>query len=281
MARRDRRDRGSRRGGGRGRKGNAGVYILGAMAALGIIGLVGSGGYFMYNRRPIDPVTQCPTDHIDSIAAVVIDLTDPITKTQSIALENTLTDIRDGLPKFGRLDLYTIVDAAGSARDPIFSLCNPGSGAQVTDNLTGNKDLADRLWKRKFGDKLKESFDAASRVTPMEASPIFEAIHFAAVRSFGGHEAEAAPAKKLVVISDLIHNFRDVNMYKRVPTFNEFRRSSYYATVAPRLRGVELSAQVIYRETSRNVQFPNAFRDFWDDYVRDAGGTLVEWKRVQ
>lgn len=285
MARNERRSRGGRK-----KTGGTLGYLLSAFSILAIAGIVGGGIYFIANKRPVDSVTQCPTDHLDSIAAVVIDLTDPITKVQSLALENTLARLRDDLPKYGRLDLYTIVDATGTSRDPIFSMCNPGSGAQVADPLTGNKELADRLWKKRFGDKLAEAFDQATRVTPMEASPIFEAIHFAAVRSFGRPDSVGAKSKTLVIISDLIHNFRDVNMYRATPRFSEFRRTPYYLSVAPRLREVlpnntaiqvDIVAHVIFRQTNRNVQTPNAFRDFWEDYVREAGGVFRVWNPVQ
>jgi hypothetical protein len=256
-----------------------GALMIG-FVVLSLAGIAGSALYFVSQRRPIDAATNCPTDRLDHVTAVLIDLTDPISKTQQVALSNALTELRDKTPQYGRLDIYTITSAAGADRNPLFSLCNPGTGANIDSNLTGNRALADRIWKRDFGEKIDVALDQATRVTPMEASPLLEAVQFVAARTFGVPIVRDAGAKRLIVVSDLLHHSADLSLYRQTPQHSEFRRGQYYTRIKPQLQGASVELLVLFRETRRNAQ-QRPLQNFWEEHIREAGGRLELWKPLQ
>jgi hypothetical protein len=256
-----------------------GIVMIGVFA---VVVAGGAGWYFMQRQaaRDVDPVTHCPKDRIDHVTAVVIDLTDLVSKTQAVAIENEMGKLRSSTPKYGRLDIYTILSAAGAARDPVFSLCNPGSGADVKSDLSGNRAMENRRFEEAFGARLDMILSEALKVTPTEASPIFEAIQFAAVRSFGGELVREAQSKRLVVISDMLHHSPEFSQYRPTPPHAEFRRSQYYARIKPQLRGATVDMYVIFRDTRRNVQ-QKPWQDFWVAHFQEGGGTVDGWYPLQ
>lgn len=267
----------------RSRKSNNQTLIGVALIGIALLAIGGAGFWFMQKKleaRRIDQTTHCPTDHIDHITAVVIDLTDPISKTQSVALENALTTLKSAIPKYGKLDIYTITGATGADRDPAFSLCNPGSAADVSSELIGNRELASRIWQKEFGSKLDAVLQRALQVTPMEASPIFESIQFAAARSFGAELVRAAPEKRLVVVSDMLHHSAELSMYRQFVTHPEFRRTQYYTRIKPQLRGAAVDLYVLFRETRRNVQ-QKPWQDFWVAHFAEGDGRVDGWYPLQ
>jgi hypothetical protein len=266
-----------RRGGG----GQAVQTWVVATAAITILGTFAvAGGYLYFNKRPIDRTTGCPADHYDSVTAVLVDLTDPVTPTQAEALKNELTKVRNGIPKYGRLDIYPLESTAKSVIRPLFAGCSPGSGRDVDNGLYGNRELADRLWQKEFASKVDGVLGRLLDMPEAENSPIFEAIQSVAVTSFGTPIAENAREKTLVVISDMIQHTPELSMYQGAPSFNQFKMIQYYLRVKPFLKGANVDVDLIVRETRRDVQKPVLYK-FWVDFFAASDGYLRDWKPMQ
>jgi hypothetical protein len=262
----------SRRGNTRD-KGKIAGWIYGTIGALLIIAIVGLGLYFNLTKRDTDRATGCPTDSYDSVTAVLVDLTDPIGPTQAAALRNALLKIRNDVPKFGRLEIYPLGSTTVTTIEPLFAGCSPGSGRDVDNRLYGNPELADRMWRKQFGDEML-------KLPQSNESPIFEAIQSVAVTSFGTPKAEKAAEKRLVIVSDMLHNTAQLKMYLGVPAFDRFKQTNYFVKVKPLLRNAQVDVYLIVRDTRRNLQQPPLYK-FWVDFLAAGDGFLRNWEPLQ
>jgi hypothetical protein len=109
-------------------------------------------------------------------------------------------------------------------------------------------------------------------------SPIFEAIQATALRTFGRPEYDGVH-KHLVIVSDLLQNIPGVfSMYERVPPFESFRQSSYFARVRGDLNDVSVAIYYLVRPsvTTQGV----AHVQFWVDYLQAQGATVDSVDKV-
>jgi len=261
-------------------RGGARIWLVAAIALSLLSAIIGSGAYLYYAKRSTDRLTGCPTDHYDSVTAVLIDLTDPINPTQAAALRNALIKIRNEVPKFGRLEVYPLKQVVSATLEPLFAGCSPGSGRDVDSHLYGNPELADRLWQRNFAGKLDAVLGELTKLPQESISPVFEGIQSVAVTAFGGAMAERAPDKRLVLISDMIQHTPELSMYQGAPAFDRFKATQYYLRVKPFLRDAKVDVYLIVRETRRNVQQP-ALYQFWAEYAAAGDGFLRNWEPMQ
>jgi hypothetical protein len=261
-------------------KGKTAGWIYGGLGTAIIVGIVALAVYLNVTRRDTDRKTGCPTDHYDSITAVLVDLTDPISPTQAAALRNALLKIRDDVPKFGLLEIYPLASTATNTIAPLFSGCSPGSGRDVDNRLYGNPELADRIWRIQFANKIDQVAGEMLKLPRAENSPIFEAIQSVTVTAFGTPMAEKSDFKRLVIISDMIHYTSQLSMYQGAPTFDRFKQTPYYTKVKPLLRDAKVDVYLIVRDTRRSVQQPPLYK-FWVEYFAGGDGYLRNWEPMQ
>lgn len=257
----------------------AGV-ILGSIGALFIVGILVGSLILKAGSMRIDKSSGCPAGGYDSVTVVLVDLTDPVNPVQAAALRNALTDIRDSIPKYGRLEVYPLEPTTAHVIEPLFAACNPGNAKDIASPLYGNPELADRIWHKKFANRIDNVVNEIRKLPDAQLSPLFEGIQSVAVTAFGAPLAEHAKDKRLIVISDMLQNTRDLSMYGAVPAFSDFKATPYHARVRPSLRDVNVDIYIIARDTRHNVQKPPLYA-FWVDYFDDAGGYLRNWKPLQ
>lgn len=261
-------------------KGRIAGWIYGGIGAVIILAIIIVASALALSRRATDRLTSCPNDHYDSVVAVLVDLTDPIKPAQAAALRNALLKIRNDVPQFGRLEIYPLKSVAKTTLDTLFAGCSPGSGRDVYSWVYGNPELADRLWHRQFADKVDNVSNEIQNLPQENNSPLLEGIQSVAVTAFGSPLAEKVEAKRIVIISDMIHHTTDLSMYSGAPTFDRFKTTQYYAKIKPLLRGAQVDVFLIVRETRRNVQQPPLFK-FWVDFFSASEGYLRNWEPLQ
>lgn len=255
-------------------------WILITIAAIGFLAIGAAAVTLSLRERRTDVVTGCPVDHYDAVTAVLVDMTDALDPVQAAALRNTLLKIRDATPKYGRLEIYTLAPVDVSTLKPIFAACSPGSAKDVDSSLYGNPELAERIWRKQFGDKAEEIIAKIQNTQPEERSPILEGVKSVSVTAFGNPLAQDAKVKKFVLISDLIQNGPELSMYQGIPDLARFRQSQFYADTRPGLRGADVELVIISRETKRNIQ--NApWRDFWIGYFDSVNSTVERWVKIE
>jgi hypothetical protein len=240
------------------------------------IGLFAGGAYLYFKGQALsvvtDPITLCPVERQPTqVTVILLDVSDGFAEPQSLQLANYLTRVRDSVPRFGLVELYTLDAASGSIAKPGFHMCNPGDGTDM-NVLYQNPGLARKAW-RSFSDSISQQLARRIAGAPSDQSPIFEAVQAAALRTFGKPEYDNAP-KRLIVVSDLLQNVPDrLSMYAGLPSFQSFRDSPYFTSVRADLTDVSvtiyyLSRTPAYVQGGRHV-------DFWEAYFH-AQGAIVE-----
>ncbi len=257
------------------RKGVA--LITAVVASLVAVGVV----YYTLRtgQRALDAETNCPKDGPDEITAVILDVTDALGPIQKADLSAFMEEIKAEIPKFGRLDLYTVGKVTDHPLRAEYVGCNPGSGRDISSELTGNRTLADRKWTQSFSARVDAVLARIELAQADDVSPIFESIQSVSVSSFEG-TSESHAKKRLILVSDLIQFTSKISFYKNVPDFGTFRQSMYYRQVHTELSATDVTISIIPRETHRNIQ--NAkLRDFWLAYFTDQGASVTSWRPIK
>jgi hypothetical protein len=206
-------------------------------------------------------------------------VTDTLGPIQRADLSAFMDDLRDQVPKYGRLDLYAVSSIGNHPLQALFRSCNPGSGRDVASPLVGNPVMADRAWKQKFADKLDEALNQIVNSKDADNSPIMEDVQSVSVTSFEG-DGEGADEKKLILVSDLLQFTKRVSFYVGAPDFSAFKSTDYYKEIRTELRGVRVTISIIPRETRRNAQNKKLY-DFWTTYFADQGAIVESWRPLK
>jgi hypothetical protein len=251
-------------------------------AAVVLLGMLAGGGWLYFKGEqlhvPTDSQTLCPTDRpVAGLTVILLDASDAFSEGQLLQIKNALARVRDQMPRFGLLEMYTL--SAGDERlvKPVFHLCQPGTGADL-NALYQNPQLAKERWEKGFKDKLDGELNQLLHAPDEATSPIFEAIQATAVRSFGDPAYDEVP-KRLIVISDLIQNVPGKqSQYKGLPSFEAFKTSPYFSQVRADLEKVQVDLYYLNRSGS-HVQGINHIQ-FWDQYFAAQGATVRGVERI-
>lgn len=220
---------------------------------------------------PTHPDTLCPTDRpLADITVILLDVSDRFSEPQRLQIQNHLARLRDSIPRFGLVEVYTVDRIGRRVTEPVFHLCNPGTGSELS-RIYQNPELARRKWNG-FAEKLATEIDRQIALPALAISPIFEAVQATALRTFGRPEYDGLP-KRLVIVSDLLQNVPGgLNMYQRVPAFRGFRRTAYFSRVRSDLRGVAVA--IYYLARPRVGRQGRRHLAFWDTYFRVQGARV-------
>jgi len=221
-------------------------------------------------RANIDSSTFCQKNILPQSTVILIDHTDRINPTQRAALEARLWDIANAVPKNGSIKVFSVDQVKNSVLTPEIELCNPGDEEDV-DELTGNKRLAHNRYEDRFrkpiGQLLNKVFDEETA----SQSPIMEALQSVVVTSFIGSKNNASQ-KKLVLVSDLLEYTPEFSLYKSVPTFDEYKRSSHWPRVKSDLAGVDVEIFFLHRAGLEKQT--SALVKFWVDFFTAQGAVV-------
>jgi hypothetical protein len=245
------------------------------LLALGIVAYV----WHEATHVAIEKATGCPKTGPGSITVIVLDITDSLGVIQKADLRAFMDSVRDQVPKYGRLDLYTVGKIDTHPLDARFSACNPGSGQDVSSALTGNKVLADRTWKRHFSDKFEEVLTNIEQEKPEDHSPILESIQSASITSFEPPNPPDAE-DHLILVSDLLQYTNRVSFYGGAPDFTDFMKTQYYHEIRTELKGVKVTISIIPRQTKLAAQNKKLLA-FWTTYFADEGATVDLWRPIK
>ena len=226
---------------------------------------------------PTDGKTLCPTKRPPSqIMVILLDVSSRFSEPQRLQIQNQLARLRDSVPRFGLVEVYTVDRLRRRLTEPVNHLCNPGTGAEL-NQMYQNPQLAKKKWDG-FAAKLRSDINKQIAGKPMATSPIFEAIQATALRTFGKPDYDGLP-KRLVIISDLMqHVPGGLSMYQKVPPFDEFKNTDYFARVRTDLSGV--SVLLYYLVRPKVVEQDPKHIAFWTDYFRFEGAKMEPMEKV-
>lgn len=245
---------------------------------LGVLGLVffffvlgGAVYFFLTKEQAPDKVTLCPANGPKGHFILLVDKTDPLDFTQKKAFSVLLRDIvRKRLPEGYLLSVFVLGEDFKETAEPLVELCNPGM-AETKNSLTSNVDWARRDYEQKFIKPLMEQVENLIEGKSAKASPIFEMLQLVGINGFKRNDVKGE--RRLLLISDMLHNNGSFSMYRGTLDFPSFINTDYGRKTQANLQDVEVELYYLintpHLQTRRNQKF-------WEEYFDKSGANLVE-----
>jgi hypothetical protein len=236
--------------------------------------------YFSTPARPtLDAQTLCPITGPQGITVVLVDTSDDLPETTRREVLGMLEDMIASLPPFYKLDIR-VLDIAGVRSRSLFSKCNPGDGAGLSE-WTDNPRIARMRWIENFrkpaADAVKNSIASAKA----NSSPIMAAIQDIAIDQFSSAASQNVK-KTLFVISDMIEFTRDYGQYSRDLTFQRYKQSAAYLKFRTDLHGATVNIRYVYRQPKGQPAIDGkAHILFWREWIEDNKGLFGDAKWLQ
>jgi hypothetical protein len=238
--------------------------------------------YFATPQRPIlDAQSLCPINGPQGITVVLVDTSDDLPETTRREVLGQLDDMITTLPPFYRLDIR-VLDIAGVRSHSLFSKCNPGDGAGLSE-WTDNPRIARLRWIEDFRKPAAEAVKSSVAAAKANSSPIMAAIQDIAIDQFSSATSQSVK-KNLTIISDMIEYTRDYSQYARAGdlSFQRYRQSPAYLKFRTDLHGATVSIRYVTRQTNGQPLIDGTkHMEFWKDWIEENRGVFGGVKRLQ
>lgn len=245
--------------------------IFGALAILVVGGILVAVTYYMVTRpKGLNPENLCPADGPSGHYVLLVDKTDPLTFTQKQAFSVTLRDlVEKRVPEGYLLSLFVLGEDFKKTSEPLIELCNPGDGTGKSE-FTANVKKLRKQYEVKFIEPLMSQSEAMLATHAANASPIFEMLQLVGINAFRKHDVKGE--RRLVIVSDMLHNSPQFSMYKGAVDYAEFASTDYGKRTQLELNNVEVELHYLmnspHLQTKRNLKF-------WEDFFNKAGARIV------
>jgi hypothetical protein len=244
--------------------------IFGTLALL-VVGVIISGAAYYMSTRPKELMpNMCPSDGPLGHYVLLVDKTDPLTFTQKQAFSVILRElVEKRIPEGYLLSVFVLGEDFKENAAPIVELCNPGNGSDKSE-LTANLKKLRRQYEERFVEPLLKQSDALLSAQSAKASPIFEMMQLVGINAFRKQDVKGE--RRLIVMSDMLHNTVQFSMYRGAVDYVAFADSNYGKKTQLELRDVEVELHYLMNtpqlQTKRNLKF-------WEDYFSKAGARIV------
>ena len=228
--------------------------------------------------RSVDSATGCPKDGKNSaIFAVLLDTTDTLTPVAQEIVHKKLDLFAEGLPRYGKLEVFVVQSSSDRLIEPLVEMCNPGR-ASDTNKWTGNPRLMEKRWRAKFMDPLDKSLEVSlSSSVSSKQSPIMEEIQQVSAQAF--FETPPKTPKRLAIVSDMLQNSAVLSQYSHLESFEEFEHQPAFVKVRPELDDVDVTILYVRRSAEFNRQNKRHL-EFWQSFFAASGARIEEVKSV-
>lgn len=219
--------------------------------------------------KALNPDTLCPMTGPMGHTVLLVDKSDPLNFTQRRDFEVLLEEIvKRRVPKGHLLSVYALGDDIQQTAKPIVELCNPGDGSDQNE-WTGAPEKAKTFFNSNFANPVLSKSKDLMVEKPGKASPILEMVQLVGITGFRAHAVHGD--KRLIVVSDMIQNTPQLNMYKGIPEYSDFATTPYGVKSAADLPAVSVELQVFLH--TPQVQKPELLQ-FWQQHISRAKGKL-------
>ena len=249
----------------------------GHWAVLGGVGLLlvvlavgGAAAYFKINAHVMDPETLCPAEGPLGHVVVLVDKTDPLNFTQNEAFQVLLEKIITQEVAPGELvSVFALGEDYKTTAKPLIEICNPGDGSDK-NALTSNVKRLKRQFSERFRSPLLAVSNELQAQHPADHSPLLEMIQLVSINGFRAHGIEQN--RRLIIVSDMLHNTPEFSMYKGTYDYAAFSGTPYGRKMQVELPGVSVELHYVLNspllQTRRHLKF-------WEDYFSRAGAKVV------
>ena len=268
-------------------RGTSGFGWSGLGGVLLLLLAITSGGalawfYFSAAPRPVlDAQSLCPVSGPQGVTVVLVDTSDDLPETTRREVLGQLDDMITTLPPFFRLDIR-VLDIAGVRSRSLFSRCNPGDGAGLSE-WTDNPRIARLRWIEDFRKPAALAVKNSIAAAKAASSPIMAAIQDIAIDQFSAATTQNA-RKTLYIISDMIEFTRDYSQYPRAGdlSFARYKQSPAYLKFRTDLHGATVIIRYVTRQTSGQAVLDGTkHMEFWKAWVEENRGVFGGVKRLQ
>ena len=272
-----RRSKSRRRSSARRRKQNQGAgnlkwYLLIA-ACLVVVGGIGYAAFSLVGKSRIDEATLCHTGGALNVTAILLDLTDPLTKTQHDRLKVVLQDeVR--LSSTDTMISFGVVSEDSDNWGVRFAKCKPATGENA-NALYENPRLISERYNKEFTQPMQAKLSDAISGQSENQSPIMEALQ--SLISQTPDFTQAKGQRKIIVVSDMLQHSDAISFY-RGQGWKYFSTSYGAQRLAGNLNGVSVEILRIPR-TGPRVPKREVVEDFWSRYF-DRQGSRAPSVRV-
>lgn len=247
-------------------------FFIASLVTVAILGFVAWLIYEELNppSPPVDATTLCPANGPKGHYVLLVDKTDPLNFTQKEAFSVTLRElIEKRTPEGYLLSVFVLGEDFKENAKPLVELCNPGTGEGKSDFNANLKQLR-RQYQERFLDPMLKQSDALLAAQPAKVSRIFEMLQLVSINAFRKHEVKGP--RRLIMMSDMLHNTPEFSMYRGPVDYQAFSYSDYGRKSQLELRDVEVEIHYLMNtpklQTKRNLKF-------WEDYFNNARARIV------
>jgi hypothetical protein len=251
--------------------------ISAAVIALLLLLVAGGVAYYLINRpKDLNSQTLCPAGGPTAHVALLIDTTDPMTFTQKEAFAVLMRRLVDReVPEGALLSVFALGEDFKQGARPLIEMCNPGNGTGKSE-LTANPRQLREQYEIRFLRPVTEQVDLLVKSQPAKSSPIFEMLQLVGINGFQKHDVPGA--KRLILLSDMLHNTPNFTMYSGQLDYPAFAASDYGRKSRLQMPGVDVEIHYLINapklQTKRNLKF-------WEDYFNEAGAKVVSVKPLE
>lgn len=225
---------------------------------------------------PLDKTTMCPAAGALGHIVLLVDKTDPLNFTQRQAFSVAMKElVETKVPEGHLLSIFVLGEKFEHSAAPLIELCNPGSDAGKSE-LSANLKRLRKQYEDRFVRPLEDAAKALVAEEPAKASPIFEMLQLVGINGFRKHAVKGP--RRLIIVSDMLHNTPHYSMYASPAEFELFESTDYAARTRAELRDV--SVELYYLMTTPRLQ-TRRNQLFWERYFKRAGASLSEVRRLE
>ncbi len=240
------------------------VLLLIAVGAIGAVIY-----YYVDNAPTYNEATLCPQSGPTSSMVILLDLTDPVTATQSRTLYRLLHEHVDAAPA-GTLISVGVVSESSSEWGAQFSRCKPETGADASVIYQNPRLIADQF-ESGFVIPFRIALDGMLEAEEQSRSPIVESLQLLVEDSLSMSGGRSPT--HLIIVSDLIQNSDRVSFYA-CQGWEHFRSSG--DTLTRNLAGTHISLARISRPGGSSCVSAE-LEPFWSRYL-DAKGAVAPFE---
>lgn len=247
------------------------MLMAGGIALLTIAAaVVGAVAYVTWNTEPPLDARMCPAAGPAGHFVVLIDTTDPMSFTQKQAYSVLFRElIERKTPKGYLLSVFVLGENFEANAKPVVDLCNPGSGADKSE-LTATLHRLRRQYEERFLKPLLDEADRLPSTQSAKASPVLEMLQLVALNGFRKENIQGD--RRLILVSDMLHNTPQFSMYRGTPDHKAFSESTYGQKTRLDLPNTKVELHYLMHapklQTRQNLQF-------WEEHFNKAGARIV------
>jgi hypothetical protein len=244
---------------------------IGVLALVFFLSALGGVAYYLSTRNSgLDQDTLCPRTGPIGHIVLLVDKTDPLNFNQKQAFLRLLEELIDRRVAAGYLvSVFVLGEDYREGAKALVEICNPGTGEGKSE-LTANITKLNAQFRERFREPLLQHAETMVATTAAKSSPIIEMLQLVSINGFRKHAVKGP--RRLIIVSDMLHNTAELSMYKGIPDFDAFAASDYARKMRTELDGVDVELHEVLHSPKLQTR---RLLEFWESFFSKSGARVV------